>query len=1279
MLRSISCVLLSCVLGSASVEAYSTTSHLDKVTMQQITKSTASSKSPESQTQHTEAVPMKMDVSRAATNLSGWTLHGKGNFEDTNEGLHLISEEKENVTALSDTRAEDFIYEADLLIQDMKADASLVFRSNDTGWSSYMLQVVPQAGLIRLKDASGKPGALLEEYSVTVESGGIYHLKVKAVGERLQVYWDGGYDPVIDVKDSAYVSGMLGLHVWDGSSLFQNVNVSTMRGNLGNSIHSEGDWRPDLRGYRGKGNAQGETRIIYEKTAGDFVFEGDISLADRSFAALLFRSNIDGTKGYQAALRREGEEVRVQLRKADGTILANSDRTYPSQPTAQHHIEVVASGRLIQVYVDGYAAPAVEVTDSSYAEGYAGLEVEQGAAYFQDTYITENSMYYTEKYRPQYHYSPIRGSASDPNGLVYYEGEYHLFHQDGGTWAHAVSTDLVKWKRLPVALPWNDLGHVWSGSAIADLNNASGLFTDSGGKGLIAYYTSYHPGKPGGNQRIGLAYSTDQGRNWQYAEDRPIVIENPGQNGEDPGSWDFRDPKVVRDEEHNRWIMVVSGGDHIRFFTSTNLLDWTLTDNFGYGEYIRGGVWECPDLIQLPVEGTDERKWVLMISTGANTKTQGSDAEYFVGELTAEGKFLNDHPAGKVLKTDFGKEFYASMSFANMPDERKVMLAWMTNWDYPFDFPTNPWKGQLTIPREVSLRTTEKGVRLVQKPVIELETLRQNLYSAEQLMVGPQSQNVLKGLTAGAYEIEAEVEIPADSSVTEFGFHLRQREGQQTTVGYKTEKETMFVDRTASGDVGFSSLFTKVHEAALQPENRRIKLRIFVDEASVEVFGNEGRMVFSDVIFPDPAGRSMAFYSLGGDVKVVSMNVYALDNIWREGMSSAPKIIADTQRRVANVGHTETLYASAEGGPGKGAQPLKWTVSNPKVVKIVDSGKTHAAIRAVGKGETWVTASMANGKASAKIPITVTDGVFHTNLSGWQKDRPSAQWFVSDDGLQGIDRSDSQYVARETAGDFRYEADLQLDAEGGAGSILFRASEDGRSGYYLNVDPNLKAIRLFYKVDGKFENRQVLALIPKFIRSKQTYHIQIQAKGTRIQVDLDGERIMDVQDGTFAEGHFGVHTFGGSASFQHVNAYDIKKAALETVIIRSAELPVALQAMQSQAGEVVTAGNEKDGEASSYAWILVPTGDDSGSYSIRTVSGVSLDWDVGQNRIQLYPYLGYPNQRWNISKNDDGTVSITSVHNGSALRVSEDGTKLMMEDFHADDKYQKWTLENKVQ
>lgn len=1272
--RSIRCVLLSCVLGSSSAGAYSTAvlTDTDRDT-QQGGKQTSEGLAK----QQEKGSAVLTDGSKADTNLSDWTLRGRGSLEDTDEGLHLTSDEGENVMAVSAPRADDFIYEADVMIQNMKADASLIFRSNDTGWSSYMLQVVPEAGVIRLRDASGHPGTLNVEHKTSLQLGGIYHLKVKADGESLQVYWDNRYDPVMDVKDSTYSSGHLGLHVWDGSALFQNVQVSTMNNNIGKMINSAGNWQPDVKGYRGTGDAPGKGRVVYEKAASDFVYEGNISMSHTnasSSAALLFRGNADGSKGYEAVLMKEGEEVQVQLRKADGTVLATSNLKYPSEPGARHHIEIIASGSSIQVYVDGYSPPAVEVTDTSYAKGNVGLVVQQGMAYFQDIFVTEESNYYKENYRPQYHYSPIRGSVSDPNGLVYYEGEYHLFHQDGGTWAHAVSTDLIKWKRLPIALPWNDQGHVWSGSAVADLSNTSGLFTNSGGKGLIAYYTSYHPDKPGGNQRIGLAYSTDQGRNWQYASDRPIVIDNPGQNGDDPGSWDFRDPKVVRDEEHNRWMMVVSGGDHIRFFTSTNLLDWTLTDNFGYGKYVRGGVWECPDLIQLPVDGTGQRKWVLMISTGANPQTQGSDAEYFVGELTAEGKFLNDLPAGQVLRTDFGKEFYASMSFANMPDQRKVMLAWMTNWDYPFAFPTSTWKGQLTIPREVSLRTTNEGVRLVQTPIHELQTLRQNLYNTEQLRVAPESQNPLDGLTAGAYEIEVEVEIPANRAVTEFGFHLRQGEGQKTTVGYRVDQQNMFVDRTASGDVSFSDLFTKVHEAPLPLENQKVKLHLFVDESSVEVFGNDGKVVFSDVIFPDPAGRTMAFYSLGGEVKVSSMKVYALDNMWKEGTSPGIQVFADTHRRTASIGQTHTLYATVEGGPGKGVQPLKWKVSDPKVVKIVHSDQTKALVRAVGKGKVWVTASTANGKASAIIPIVVSSGTFHTNLSGWKSEISSADWFVTDQGMQGNSSGDAQYIAQETAGDFQYDVDLKPGAQGGAGSVIFRASEDGRSGYYLNVDPNMKAVRLFYKVNGRFENRQVLAQVPRFIRKDQPYHIRIQADGPRIRVDVDGERMMDIQDGTFAEGHFGVHVFGGSASFQHVNATHRKKAELEQVIIRNAGRSAVIQAVLTDEGEGIKVTSEAENVSGGFKWVLVPTGDESGSYSIRTLNGMALDWDVGQNRIQLYSYLGYANQRWHISKNEDGTIRITSAHNGNALGITEDGAKLVMGELLQENDYQKWVL-----
>jgi levanbiose-producing levanase len=211
-------------------------------------------------------------------------------------------------------------------------------------------------------------------------------------------------------------------------------------------------------------------------------------------------------------------------------------------------------------------------------------------------------------------------------------------------------------------------------------------------------------------------------------------------------------------------------------------------------------------------------------------------------------------------------------------------------------------------------------------------------------------------------------------------------------------------------------------------------------------------------------------------------------------------------------------------------------------------------------------------------------------------------------------------------------------------------------------------------VNGKFENRQVLAQIPKFIRKDHTYHIKIQADGPQIQIDVDGERIIDLQDGTFAEGHFGVHVFGGSASFHNVNAIHTKTADLEQVMIRNAGRPVVMDAVPSEGGEVIKVADEAENASRSFKWVLVPTGDDSGSYSIRTLSGMSLDWDVGQNRIQLYSYLGYANQRWNISKNEDGTMRITSAYNGHALGVSESGSELVIGEPHQESEYQKWVF-----
>lgn len=306
--------------------------------------------------------------------------------------------------------------------------------------------------------------------------------------------------------------------------------------------------------------------------------------------------------------------------------------------------------------------------------------------------------------------------------------------------------------------------------------------------------------------------------------------------------------------------MVVSGGDHIRFFTSENLIDWTLTDTFGYGSYIRGGVWECPDLFPLPVDGNaSNMKWVLMLSSGANPKTNGSDAEYFIGDLTPEGKFVNDNPAGTVLRTDYGKEMYASTSFANAPNGRRIILAWMTNWDYPFSFPTSPWKGELTVPRELSLKTTADGLRLAQAPIAELETLRGAPFSVTDTSVSEDTDNILASSFGNAYEIEAELELPQRGAASEFGFLLREGGDQRTAIGYRAGDGTLFIDRSASGRTDFSSKFSTLHEAHVPVVNSTLKVRILVDQSSIEVFAADGTAVFSDVIFPGAARSGMSF------------------------------------------------------------------------------------------------------------------------------------------------------------------------------------------------------------------------------------------------------------------------------------------------------------------------------------------------------------------------------------------------------------------------------------
>ncbi|MBA4549112.1 glycoside hydrolase family 32 protein [Thermoactinomyces intermedius] len=478
-----------------------------------------------------------------------------------------------------------------------------------------------------------------------------------------------------------------------------------------------------------------------------------------------------------------------------------------------------------------------------------------------------NETLYNEPYRPQYHFSPQKNWMNDPNGLVYYKGEYHLFYQYNPygnkwghlSWGHAVSKDLIHWKHLPVALKEDDLGMIFSGSVVVDKHDTSGFF--DGKSGMVAIYTS-----AGETQQQSIAYSKDNGRTWHKYKGNPVIP--------NPGIKDFRDPKVFWYDETDQWVMVVAAGDRVQFYTSKNLKDWTFTSEFGADRGAHGGVWECPELFELPVKGNPgETKWVLQVDINPGAVAGGSGAQYFVGEFDGK-KFTTEQKDVKWV--DYGKDFYATQSWNNTPD-RRIWLAWMNNWQYAQDIPTSPWRSAMSIPREVSLKKEDGEYVLLQEPVRELSQLRKNIHTWKNQWITPKT-NLLSDIKGETLEIQAEFQL---DTAKEFGFKVRKGSEEETVIGYNTDNKTLFVDRTKSGQTDFSEHFPGVYQAKMEPENNTVQLRILVDRSSVEVFGNDGETVLTNRIFPNLKSQGLELFTEGGNVKLKTLKIYHLKSTWK--------------------------------------------------------------------------------------------------------------------------------------------------------------------------------------------------------------------------------------------------------------------------------------------------------------------------------------------------------------------------------------------------------------
>ncbi len=487
---------------------------------------------------------------------------------------------------------------------------------------------------------------------------------------------------------------------------------------------------------------------------------------------------------------------------------------------------------------------------------------------------------YTEAFRPQFHFSPDSMWMNDPNGMVYYEGEYHLFYQyypDSAVWGpmhwgHAVSSDMVHWEHLPIALYPDEYGYIFSGSAVVDEQNTSGL-GENGKAPLIAIFTYHDPvGAENGKldyQNQGLAYSNDKGRTWTKY-DEPVL--------KNPGIIDFRDPKVSWREEFKMWVMTLAVQDHIEFYASPNLIDWKKTGEFGKELGAHGGVWECPDLFPMEVDGSDEIKWVLLVSINPGGPQGGSATQYFIGDF--DGKtFATSQNEIKWL--DQGSDNYAGVTWSGIPksDGRILFMGWMSNWLYAQKVPSERWRSAMTIPRQLTLENIEDDYLLTSQPVAELHSLRVKEINPLISQVSGTQLIHTDDLKVMQSEILFEFELNKD--LNEFGIQLSNKNGEKVKIAYSDSEENICIDRTEAGISNFSDSFAAV-TATTYKAGANIKLHIFVDEASVEVFVNNGKAVLTDILFPTVPYNKIELYSTKGSVNVTFSRIWELASVWEQ-------------------------------------------------------------------------------------------------------------------------------------------------------------------------------------------------------------------------------------------------------------------------------------------------------------------------------------------------------------------------------------------------------------
>ena len=419
-----------------------------------------------------------------------------------------------------------------------------------------------------------------------------------------------------------------------------------------------------------------------------------------------------------------------------------------------------------------------------------------------DTFDTTNR----EKFRPAYHHTPAYGWMNDPNGMFYKDGVYHLYYQynpygsmwENMTWGHSTSKDLIHWEAQPLAIEPDALGAIFSGSCVVDKKNDQ----------VVAFYTS-----AGKAQVQSMAISKDNGATFEKYAGNPVLVSTEE---------DFRDPKAFWNPDIQKWNLVLAVGQEMRFYSSSNLKDWTYESSFGQGYGCHDGVWECPDLMKMPIRGTDKQKWMLICNINPGGPFGGSATQYFIGEFDGH-KFTCEHKDTRWM--DYGKDHYATVTFDNAPDGRKIALAWMSNWQYANQVPTKQFRSANSVPRDLDLFEHNGQTYCGVTPSKELNALRGKAVSKL-----PKTCEIV-------VDVKGSTEMVLSNSI-----------GEQVVMKYDAAKQTFSMDRTRSY-ASFSEAFPVVTVAPTYGDIKQ--LRIFIDNCSIEAFDAEGKMAMTNLVFPN--------------------------------------------------------------------------------------------------------------------------------------------------------------------------------------------------------------------------------------------------------------------------------------------------------------------------------------------------------------------------------------------------------------------------------------------